>query len=287
MAVIPDYSRNTEWFPWFYKPYQKQRIPQIEFANSASLVGIVHDGKLRISLVQLKTVINENNLDILSSQNSALYAQTDMLRVKGGGAPRGGAGVQIPTSLFAGAIGAGVGGIGGLGSFGSAGGITGGAKQVYGFARGSYDPSIAFGFSVDKTDSPLNSTIVSGVSDVNTASTALQARFSQAFTNGSSISVAFNNMRQNSDQLYLLYNPDFVSQLSISFTQNLLSGFGRSVGRRFIDVAKNEQEHNEGNCPAAGQYHAGSGPEYILGLGSGARKRTGGGTVAGGFPAAL
>ena len=241
LGGFPDYSRNTEWFPRFYKPYQKQRIPQIEFANSASLVGIVHDGKLRISLVQLKTVINENNLDILSTQNSAFYAQTDMLRVKGGGAPRGGAGVQIPTSLFAGAIGAGLGGIGGLGSFGGAGGITGGAKQVYGFTRGSYDPSIAFGFSVDKTNSPLNSTIVSGLPEVNTASTALQARFSQAFTNGSSISVAFNNMRQNSDQLFLLYNPDFVSQLSISFTQNLLSGFGRSVGRRFIDVARNEE----------------------------------------------
>ncbi len=242
LGSYPDFSRNTEWFPRFYKPYQKQRIPQIELGNSTGLVGMIHDGKLRISLVQLKTAINENNLDILSSQNSAFYAQTDMLRVKGGGAPRGGAGIQIPTSLFAGAIGAGVGGIGGLGSFGSAGGITGGAKQVYGVTRGSYDPSIAFGFSVDKTDSPLNSTIVSGLSQVNTTSTALQARFSQAFTNGSSISISFNNMRQNSDQLYLLYNPDFVSQLSVSFTQNLLSGFGRSVGRRFIDVAKNEEK---------------------------------------------
>jgi outer membrane protein TolC len=239
---FPNFSRNIEWFPKFYKPYQKQRVPQIELSNSASLVGTIHDGKLRISLVQLKTAINENNLDILSSQNSAFYAQTDMLRVNGGGAPRGGAGVQIPTGLFAGAIGAGVGGIGGLGTFGSAGGITGGAKQVYGIARGSYDPSIAFGFSVDKTNSPLNSTIVSGVSDVSTTSTALQARFSQAFTSGASISVSFNNMRQSSTQGYLLYNPDFVSQLSISFTQNLLSGFGRSIGRRFIDVAKNEEE---------------------------------------------
>ncbi len=242
LGSFPDFSRNTDWFPRFYKPYQKQKVPRIELANSASLVGMVHDGKLRISLVQLKTAINENNLDILSSQINAFYAKTDMLRVKGGGAPRGGTGVQIPASLFAGAIGAGLGGVGGLGSFGSAGGITGGARQVYGVARGSYDPSIVFGFSMDKTDSPLNSTIVSGVSDVNTASTALQARFSQAFTNGSSISISFNNMRQNSNQLFLLYNPDFVSQLSISFTQNLLSGFGRSIGRRFIEVAKNEEK---------------------------------------------
>jgi outer membrane protein TolC len=238
----PDYSRNPDWFPRFYKPYKAQNIPRIELGNSTNLIQMIQGGKLRISLAQLRTTISENNLDILMSRNSSYYAQTDMLRVKGGGAPRGGAGVQIPSSLFAGAIGAGVGGFGGLGGFGSAGGITGGARQVSGFARGSYDPSIALGFSVDRTSSPLNSTIVSGRQDVSTSSTALQVRFSQAFTFGSSVSVSFNNMRQDSNQDYLLYNPDFISQLSISFTQNLLSGFGRSVGRRFIEVAKNEEK---------------------------------------------
>jgi len=238
----PDLSRNPEWFPRFYKPYATQKIPKVDLANSANLSQMIQGGKIRISLSQLKAAVTENNLDIVSSHNSAFYAQTDMLRVKGGGAPRGGAGVQIPTSLFAGAIGTSVGGgSGGFVGFGNLGGITGGARQVFGIARGSYDPSIALGFSVDQTDSPLNSTIVSGLSKVSTESTALQARFSQAFTNGSSISISFNNMRQNSTQLFLIYNPDFVSQLSFSFTQNLLSGFGRNVGRRFIDVARNEE----------------------------------------------
>jgi outer membrane protein TolC len=238
----PDYSRNPDWFPKLYKPYKAQKIPRIELGNSANLVQMIQEGKLRISLAQLRTAISENNLDILMSRNSSYYAQTDMLRVKGGGAPRGGAGVQIPSSLFAGAIGAGVGGFGGLGGFGGAGGITGGARQVFGFSRGSYDPSFALGFSVDSTESPLNSTVVAGRETVKTSSTALQARFSQAFTFGSSVSVSFNNMRQKSNQDYLLYNPAFVSQLSISCTQNLLSGFGRNVGRRFIEVAKNEEK---------------------------------------------
>lgn len=237
----PDYSRNPDWFPKFYKPYKAQTVPRIELRNSPNLVQMIQGGKLQISLAQLRTAISENNLDILLSRNSSFYVQTDMLRVKGGGAPRGGAGVQIPSSLFAGAIGAGVGGAGGLGGFGGAGGITGGARQVYGMSRGSYDPSFALGFSVDNTSSPLNSIIVSGRDDVNTRSTALQARFSQSFTFGSSLSVSFNNMRQESNQDYLRFNPDFISQLSISLTQNLLSGFGRSVGRRFIEVAKNEQ----------------------------------------------
>jgi outer membrane protein len=236
----PDFSSNPEWFPRIYKPYVMKRIPEVQLSNSASLLELIHDGKLRISLAQLNKAVDDNNLDLMLSRNSARYAETDMLRAKGGGAPRGGAGVQIPSSLFAGAIGTGVGGGGGLGGFGGAGGISGGARQVYGLARGSYDPSIAIGLSTDRTTSPLNSIVVSGLPQVATSSTALQARYSQAFTNGASLSISFNNMRQDSTQRFLLYNPDFVSQLSIGFTQQLLNGFGRDIGRRFIEVANNE-----------------------------------------------
>jgi outer membrane protein TolC len=241
IGIQPDFSKNPEWFPRFYKPYTAQKFPRLELRNSTDLSGLIIGGKLRISLAQLKTAVSENNLDILGSNNSAHYAETDMLRAKGGGAPRGGAGVQIPSGLFAGAIGAGVGGSSGVGSFSSA-GITGGARQVFGFARGNYDPSLAIGFSLDRTTSPLNSVIVSGLPQVQTSSTALLARYSQAFTTGSGISVSFNNMRQNSSQLNFLYNPNFTSQLSISFTQQLLNGFGFDVGRRFLEVAKNETE---------------------------------------------
>ncbi len=238
----PDLSRNVEWFPRVYKPYREQKISQIDLANTESLSRLIQDGKLQISLSQLKTAVNDNNLDILATNNAAQYAQTDLLRVKGGGAPRGGAGVSIPSSLFSGAIGAGVGGAGGLGGFGGVGGITSGAGQVIGFPRGSYDPSLAIGFNVDRTTSPLNSVVVSGLPKVTTNSTALQTRYSQAFTTGSSLSISFNNMRQESTQRFLRFNPGFVSRLSISLTQQLLSGFGRAVGRRFMDVAKNETE---------------------------------------------
>jgi outer membrane protein len=237
-----DLSQNIEWFPRVHKPYVSSKISETDLTNSASVSGLIRDGKLQISLAQLKSAVGENNLDILSSGNSARYAETDMLRAKGGGAPRGGAGVQIPSGLFAGAIGAGVGGAGGLGGFGSAGGITGGARQVFGIARGSYDPTLAIGFSIDRTNSPLNTVVVAGLPEVVTNSTALQARYSQAFSFGSSLSVSFNNMRQKSTQRFLLYNPYFVSQLSISLTQQLLSGFGYDIGRRFVEVAKNESK---------------------------------------------
>ncbi len=236
----PDYSQNPAWFPSIFNPYKMRKVPEVQLANSPSLSQLIQGGKLEISLAQLRTVVRENNLDVLASSNSSQYAQTDILRAKGGGAPRGGAGVQIPSSLFAGAIGAGVGGGGGLGGFGSAGGITGGARQVTARARGTFDPNIDMGFSVDRTVSPLNSIRVSGLPETTTSSTAFQARYSQAFTSGTSISLAFNNMRQSSTQLYLLYNPDFVSNFTFTVTQSLLNGFGKDVNGRFLEVAKVE-----------------------------------------------
>lgn len=232
---------SAEWFPAVHKPYVARKIPQAELTNSDNLRRLLQDGVLRLSLSQLKSTVDENNLDVMASRNSSLYARTDMLRVKGGGAPRGGAGFQIPSSLFAGAIGAGVGGFGGLGGYSGA-GISGGARQVVGFARGGYDPSLAVGFSIDRTNSPLNSLVVSGLPEVSTSSTALLTRYSQSFSTGSSLSIGFNNMRQSSTQRFLLFNPYLSSQLSISVTQQLLSGFGRSVGRRFIEVAENQQK---------------------------------------------
>lgn len=239
VTIREDYSKNPDMFPRIYKPYVMKKVPGVKLTNSDALLQLIHDGKLQLSLAQLKTAVRENNLDILAITNSARYAETDTLRARGGGAPRGAPGVSIPSSLFAGAIGAGVGGGGGLGSFSSA-AITGGARQVSANPRGSYDPSLILGFSIDRTSSPLNTIRVSGLPETATASTALQARYSQAFTSGTSISAAFNNMRQNSTQRYLLYNPDFLSTFTFTVTQQLLNGFGTDVGRRFVEVARNE-----------------------------------------------
>ena len=237
---MEDFSKSAEWFPRIHKPYVMRPIPKFEPADSSGLLHLVSDGRISLSLDQLKKVVRENNLDFLAMDVDVRSVETDLLRVKGGGAPRGGGGVQIPSSLFSGAIGAGVGGGGGLGGF-SAGGVTGGARQVTGFSRGSYDPTLALGFSVGKNTSPLNSIVVSGVPEVTTKSIAFQTRYSQAFPTGASLSVAFNNMRQRSTQRSLLYNPSVVSQLSVSVTQQLLSGFGLTIGRRFDKVAEIEQ----------------------------------------------
>ncbi|MDR1728798.1 MAG: TolC family protein [Acidobacteriota bacterium] len=236
-----DLSQSPEWFPRVHAPYVMRTLPQVDFSDSFGLLHLVRDGRVRLSLEQLKDAVRANNLDMLALEADSRYIETDLLRAKGGGAPRGGAGISIPSSLFSGAIGAGVGGSSGVGSF-SGGAITGGARAVYGYSRGSYDPSFALGFSFDRTTSPLNSVVVSGVPEVSTDSTALLARYSQAFPIGASLSVAFNNMRQSTSQRNLLYNPSFISQFSVSVTQQILNGFGTTIGKRFHTVAETERK---------------------------------------------
>lgn len=229
----------------FYEAYRSSKVPAPQLENGPSLLQMIRDGKLKLSLAGLKTAVRENNLDLASAAYNTLYADTDLMRTKGGGAPRGAPGVQIPSGLFTGAIGAGVGDTGGLGGFGSAGGISGGGRQVTLRQRGTFDPSIAVNFSQDRTSSPLNTIRVSGVPTVTTSTTALQARYSQAFTTGTSLSVGFNNQRQSSTQQFLLYNPAVVSSLSVNVTQQILNGAGRAVNRRFLTVAKNEKKITE------------------------------------------
>ncbi len=223
-------------------PYRQKTVADLRSTDSVDLERMIAGGKLNLSLDLLKKAVRGNNLDIASAKFNTLYAETDILRAKAGGAPRGATGVVIPTGLFAGAIGAGVGDSGGGTTGTSAGGISGGARAVTVRPRGTYDPTVSLNFSMDRTTSPLNTVRVSGIPVVTTSTTALQTRYTQAFTTGSSFSISFNNQRQSSTQQFLLYNPNIVSSFAFSATQQLLNGSSRDVNRRFLDVAINERK---------------------------------------------
>jgi outer membrane protein TolC len=237
-SSVPDYSKNPQWFPTIIKPYQAQSTPDVVLSDVLDLQALATGGRLPLSLEQLRAAVRSNNLDVAAALYNLPMAETDILRARGGGAPRGTAGVRIPGGLFAGAIGAGVGDTTTVGGSGGAGGITGNARQVTARPRGTYDPSLALNFSYDRTTSPLNTLVVAGVPAVRTSTTALQARFAQAFTTGTSVSVSFNNQRQVSTQEFLRFNPSDVSSFSLVVTQQLLNGFGRNVNRRFLTVAE-------------------------------------------------
>ena len=99
---------NTRWFPNFWEPYQVPFVPEPKMGRSDRSHSLVSDGKLHLSLEDTIALALENNLDIAVARFEPAYAQTDLLRTKSGGAPRGVQGAFSSSALYAGAIGGGL-----------------------------------------------------------------------------------------------------------------------------------------------------------------------------------
>lgn len=242
--AAPDYSVNTKSLPNFISPYRTRRVPTADLSNSKTLSEMIRDGKIELSLSQLAAAVVENNLNVALARYDIFFAQADLLRTKGGQAARGvsESGASIPDPLFAAAIGAGLGNAAALGGgIGGVGSISGSTKSLSFEPRGAYDPSFLFNFSWDRTASPLNTIVVAGSPVVTTNTAFYQFGWQQAFTTGTSLSVAMANQRQNSTQQSLIYNPDVVSRMTVALVQELTNGFSRQVNRRFMIVARNNR----------------------------------------------
>ncbi len=234
-------GKGATEFPRIWKPYVEQSIPHVIMENTPRLRGLIHDGKLELSLSDALTLLLENDLDIEIQRYVIPIAQTDILRTKSGQAARGFTGALSPGELNSGAIGAGVTSAGSTGGTGNAGGITGGGGAVSVGAAGAFDPSIGFSSSYDRVTSPLNSLVVSGIPTTTSSAIATSTSYAQLFTEGTSYSASLSTLRQITTQENTLYNPDVTSRLSIGVNQPLLAGFGFLPNKRFITVARNNE----------------------------------------------
>lgn len=236
-----DYSKGVGGFPRFWRPYQLPKVPPPNLANGRRLLQLIHDGKLELTLSRVNTLVEENSLDLVSARYNVDIAQTDILRAKSGQAARGAPGVSLPGEIFSSLVGAGV---GAASTFNTGGtgptAITAAARQVVVGPRGTFDPDIQIGASFDRATSPLNTSIVAGLSDVVTPSTDLTTRIEKAFETGTSVSVSFNSQRQSSTQQFLLFNPAYTSRLSVVLYQPLWNGAGLDINRRFIKIAQTD-----------------------------------------------
>lgn len=237
----PDYSTNGKLFPRVLTPYEAKRIPPSDLNNTNTLSQMIRDGKIELSLSQLAAAVVENNLNIATDRYNIYFAQTDLLRANAGQAARGvaGIGAGIPDGLFSSAIGAGVGNLAGVGGIGVTGSVSGLQRTISISPRGAFDPTFLFNVSWDHTASPLNTLVVAGSPTVTTNTAFYQFAWQQAFTTGTSFSVQMSNQLQNSDQQFLIYNPDVISRVSVNVVQQMTNGFGTGVNRRFQTVARN------------------------------------------------
>ena len=240
-AFMRDYSKGPNWFGHFTSPYRQQPIPSLSLENSPRLRDLIHDGKLEISMADALALAIENNLDISVERQVVPMSQTDVLRASAGSAARGFSGATIPLGLSAGALGVGVSTAVTGGGVGNAGGISGQGGAVNIAPVGTFDPTINYNFSWDRTVTPLNSLVVAGVPAATGYTTSYSGSYTQLLPSGTSYFVSLNGLRFSSTQQNQLFNPYIATRMSMGFNQPLLSGLGLKSNLRFLLVARNNE----------------------------------------------
>ena len=238
-----DYSKNRNSFPNIFSPYFPRYVPVPNLDNSRRLNNLIAGDKLKLGLDDAIALALENNLDIDVARYNLPIAQTDLLRAKGGGATRGVAGAYQSTTLFSGSLGGGVSN-GGNGGGSGAGGTLGGTGINSVGSAGCCDPSVYAFYGGTTATTPLNYTVVSGVPVETSHFSYFQAGYSQGFVSGTSVGVSEYSYRLSNNTTTSLFNPEFVSGLSIGFTQNLLNGFGARANARFIRIGRNNLKYS-------------------------------------------
>src|SRR5262249_38420253 len=114
------------------------------------------------------------------------------------------------------------------------------------FSNGSpipaFDPSLFANYQWQHQTVLNANTSTSGLGAlVNTIQTG-NAGYQQAFSPGTNLSVAFSNTDESTNSPRNVVSPYINSDLSLTVTQPLLRGFGRSLNQRFIRIGAAEEQ---------------------------------------------
>ena len=211
-----NYTRAPRAFPNLIAPYKPISIPDPGLVNSTRIDQLIHDNKMDLSLQDAVDLALENNMDIVVARYNVWYADTDILRTAGGGVGRGTAGASVPFSQ----------------------------ANIPGLL---FDPQVTGTYSIDSRVIPVNNPFTSGTGQagifaLSAHTSTFNTQYAQGFSPGTSLFVQWNNTRSSSTSPALLFNPAVQSSINIGFQQQLLNGFGTSINKRQIYIAKNNRK---------------------------------------------
>ena len=212
----PDYSKGKSPFPNIFAPYSPIRVQAPALTNSPRVDQLIQDGKMKLSLQDAIALALENNLDIVVQRYTPWIADTDILRTLGGGASRGLAG-------------------------------TGTASVLGAIPSQTFDPLLTWTMNLDHRTTPVNNPFLAGtgvaaLNSVINHATGANLQYSQGFHTGTAFAVTSTNSRVSTTSPAAVFDPSVQSTLFVSFTQELLNGFGRLPNTRFIRIAKNSKK---------------------------------------------
>ncbi|HUJ40364.1 MAG TPA: TolC family protein [Candidatus Acidoferrales bacterium] len=204
-----NYTNGQREFPNIFRLYSPMRIPREVQENAPSLDQLIKDGKLVLSLQDAIELALKNNLDISVQRWVTYQADAGVLSAKAG------PGFVSQTGQFL-----------------------------------SFDPVFNSTIQWYRSSTPINNPFTSGAGTagllaLNTQQFVGNVSYGQAFPTGTSFSVALDNSRTSQSPTANFFNPSINSQMSLSFSQNLLNGFGYSFNLQALRVARINRKESE------------------------------------------
>jgi outer membrane protein len=231
--------------PIFIRPYLPAYVPPVRLLNSTRLHDLIRAGILYLTAQDAITLALENNIDIEVARYNPSIAAWNLERAQAGGLLPG-----VPSSAAqAGSVAAGQGvagsqaaaGVTSTGAGGTAGATTNATVTQIGPVTQNLDPSIQEVSTFSHRTSPQFDVAQSIIPILISDSRVHTFTYQQGFLEGGAVTVSYSDHYLNENAPTDLLNPSVAPNLSISFQQNLLRGFGIAVNARTITVAKMNQ----------------------------------------------
>jgi outer membrane protein len=246
---VQDFSKPNGFFPNYLKTWEPRSVEAPVTTNSQRLDGIVHNGKIYLSLADAIVLALENNYDIAIQRYNLDIADTDLLRARAGSNLLGVSsglveGTLSGSSTSSNSLSSG-GGPGGTST--AVGGAGAGAGGIVVTTNGTgptpenMDPVLSAQVQLERTTSPEATPFASGAPTLNQNTDTYNFTFNQGFITGTQLQVAFNNSRITNNGIFSFYSPELNSNFRATVTQHLLNGFGPGINGRFILEAKNDR----------------------------------------------
>ncbi len=209
-------------FPNLFAPYRPIHMDAPVITNSPRIEQLIHDGKLELSLQDAVELALENSVDIAVQRYYPWIADVGILKASAGSAGYGTPGAAIAASSA--------------------------SLNPFAFVITSYDPLLTSSAGFDDRKTPINNPFISGTGTSASAASIVShtatynTQYSQYFPTGTGMNVTYNSTRSSNSAAANFFNPAVQSSIFVSFSQNLLSGFGLTVNRRNILIAKNNRK---------------------------------------------
>jgi outer membrane protein len=242
-----DFTKPHKVFPDFLKTWEPISIEAPVTTNSQRLEGLVHNGKMYLSLADAIVLGLENNYDIAIQRYNLDIADTELLRARAGAILLGVnsglvQGTQSGSQTTSGSLTSG-GGPGGTSvASGGAGSGSGGLVQTtngQGPLPENMDPVLTGTIQLERTTTPQATPFGSGGGSLNQNTNTYNFNYNQGFITGTQLQVGFDNTRITNNSTFNFYSPELNSNFRATVTQHLLNGFGPGINGRFILEAKN------------------------------------------------